>query len=167
MAVLMTRDGLAFRIQGQNVAKGELMIGDVSRPEGEAAAAWAGAMPADAMGIRAEALERLRPLRQVAALVASRFTEALTLADAASAAGLETTYFCRIFKQTVGVGFPAYLQRVRLEAAAHMLATSDHSVLEVANRCGFGSVRSMERASRRWLGCSPSDLRGRPGCQEM
>lgn len=135
------------------------MIGDVSWSGGESTDAWPGAMTIDATEIRAEALERLRPLRQVAALVASRFTEALTLADAASVAGLETTYFCRVFKQSVGVGFPAYLQRVRLEAAARLLATSDLSVLEVANRCGFGSVRSMERASRRWLGCSPSDLR--------
>lgn len=123
------------------------------------------AIPADAadgpVRIREEAMHRLRPLRQVAVLVNSRFTDPLTLADAAAAARLEATYFSRVFKQAVGVGFPAYLQLVRLEAAARLLATSDHSVLEVAHRCGFGSVRSMERASRRWLGCSPSDLRSK------
>lgn len=103
-----------------------------------------------------------RPLARVWNLVQDRFREPLALAEAARAAGFETTYFCRYFKRRVGIGFPAFLQRFRLAVAVRLLATTDLSVLEVSSQCGFGSVRSLERATRRWLGCAPTRLR----CQE-
>ena len=61
-----------------------------------------------------------------------------------------------------------YLARWRLQQGARLLATTQHSVLEVAGRVGYESEAAFNRAFRREYGQPPGRFRraaGRPSIE--
>lgn len=67
-----------------------------------------------------------------------------------------TTYMSRQFKKFVGMGFVEYLTDVRAFHAKNLLINSDITVTQIAYECGFGSLRSLNRAFLKKYGCSPN-----------
>ena len=57
------------------------------------------------------------------------------------------------------MGFKAFLNHFRLEQACKMLVTSNDSVIEICNICGFGSVRSFNRVFKNKIGKTPAEYR--------
>jgi len=112
--------------------------------------------PADSCGA-ADALQRAaahlafslaRPLRleEVAAKVA--FTSAGNLS--------------RLFRQRYGMGFQAYLQKLRMEKAAELLRATRLPVARVARRVGYSDVSRFGQHFKRHLGITPTQHRS-PG----
>ena len=94
-----------------------------------------------------------RPLRQVAdpvqlalALCASRFREPLGVKELAAETGLSREHFTRIFTERTGKSPARHLRDLRVAAAQQMLRRQGFVLKEVALRCGFPSVRSLQRA---------------------
>ncbi|MGK7613440.1 helix-turn-helix domain-containing protein, partial [Salmonella enterica] len=54
-----------------------------------------------------------------------------------------------------------YLSGLRLIKGRHLLGHSDHSVTEIADRCGFGDSDHVWALLRRESGWSPGDMRQR------
>ena len=72
----------------------------------------------------------------------------------AQATNLSVTHFCRLFKQTTGMGFHEYLNRYRIAQAEHMFSSSK-SLLEISYACGFGSVSAFLRNYKKYRGLPP------------
>lgn len=70
--------------------------------------------------------------------------EGLLLDEAAQAANLSTTHFCRMFKLATGMTFHTYLNHYRISRAQQLLGT-DLSLVEIAYACGFGSSSAFTR----------------------
>jgi len=68
------------------------------------------------------------------------YAEKLTLPQLAEQAGLHPNYLCARFKEVMGQTIYSYLTDIRLEHAKGLLATTELSATEIAQRCGFHSV---------------------------
>lgn len=100
-----------------------------------------------------------RHLLRARDLADARYRERIGVADMASAAGLSRAHFSREFKRTFGVSPHAYLLTRRLERAAALLRTTDHSVAEVCLEVGLTSVGSFTTSFSRIYGRSPAAYR--------
>jgi AraC-like DNA-binding protein len=92
-------------------------------------------------------------------LVDARYAEALTVADLARAAGLSRAHFSRQFRRAFGESPHGYLLTRRLERAAAMLRTTDHSVADICMSVGLQSVGSFTSSFTRAFGRSPTAYR--------
>ena len=96
---------------------------------------------------------------QAAEWIAERCAQEVDLSSAARSVGLSPFYFLRIFKDVLGVTPHQYLGRSRLRRAAHLLATSQASVTDVALECGFADLANFTRAFTRAAGRPPRAFR--------
>jgi AraC-like DNA-binding protein len=92
-------------------------------------------------------------------LADARYFEALDVDDLAGAAGLSRAHFSREFRRAFGVSPHAYLLTRRLERAAALLRTTDHSVAEICLSVGLSSVGSFTTSFKRMFGKSPTAYR--------
>lgn len=58
-----------------------------------------------------------------------------------------------------GCGFPEFVNRLRVEDAAQMLVTTDHSIASISVYCGFNSIRNLNLQFYRQYGMSPTEYR--------
>ncbi|MGB6220224.1 helix-turn-helix domain-containing protein [Haloferula sp.] len=66
------------------------------------------------------------------------------------------------FQAQFGVSLGVYLKNYRIRRAIGLLATSDLSIAEIADRCGYQSSASFHRAFRSQVGVGPGEFRKRP-----
>jgi AraC-like DNA-binding protein len=100
-----------------------------------------------------------RHLLRAKDLADSRYFEPLSVDDLARAAGLSRAHFSREFRRAFGESPPAYLLTRRLERAAALLRTTDHSVAEICLSVGLRSVGSFTTSFKRTHGFSPQAYR--------
>ncbi len=95
---------------------------------------------------------------QIAArYISEHYAEEITLSDAAAMAFMEETYFSKKFKQLTGFGFKEYLITTRVKAAENLLQTTNMTVGEIADACGFSSSNYFGCVFKRLLGVSPAN----------
>ena len=100
-----------------------------------------------------------RHLLRARDLVDARYFEPLGVDDLAAAAGLSRAHFSREFRRAFGESPHAYLLTRRLERAAALLRTTDHSVAEICLAVGLQSVGSFTTSFSRTYGQSPTAYR--------
>ena len=83
------------------------------------------------------------------------------LDDVARHLGVSDVHFSRIFNRTVGMNFKAYLNRLRVEKADHRVRATDDSIIDIAYDCGFGSIRTFNRAFLDLKGATPTAQRAK------
>ncbi len=101
-----------------------------------------------------------RVLRAVVA-VERDLDATLSLPALASHACLSPFHFHRLFTAIVGEPPAEYVRRLRLERAAHELATSDRAVADIGREAGYGSQSAFTRAFGERFGCAPGLFRAR------
>ena len=79
--------------------------------------------------------------------------------EMARAAGLSRAHFSREFRRAFGESPHAYLLTRRLERAAALLRTTDHSVAEVCLAVGLQSIGSFTTSFKRTYGVTPTAYR--------
>jgi AraC-like DNA-binding protein len=89
----------------------------------------------------------------------ARYAEPLTVADLARAAGLSTAHFSREFRRAFGEPPHVYLLTRRLERAAALLRSTDHSVADICIAVGLTSVGSFTTSFTRLYAKSPTAYR--------
>jgi AraC-like DNA-binding protein len=100
-----------------------------------------------------------RHLLRAKDLADARYFEPLDVDDLARAAGLSRAHFSREFRRAFGEPPHAYLLTRRLERAAALLRTTDHSVAEICFSVGLQSVGSFTTSFTRTFGKSPTVYR--------
>jgi AraC-like DNA-binding protein len=100
-----------------------------------------------------------RHLLKAKDLADARYVEQLGVDDLARAAGLSRAHFSREFRRAFGETPHAYLLTRRLERAAALLRTTDHSVADVCFSVGLQSVGSFTTSFTRTYGVSPMTYR--------
>ncbi len=102
--------------------------------------------------------ETTRRLMQLLEQISEKFAF-FTFSDAASFMGMSESYFSRYFHGTTGITFSQYLNYVRTErAVALMKGSKTLSMTDIADRCGFGTIRNFNRVFRAITGHSPRAL---------
>jgi AraC-like DNA-binding protein len=100
-----------------------------------------------------------RHLLRAKDLADARYFEPLDVDDLARAAGLSRAHFSREFRGAFGESPHAYLLTRRLERAAALLRTTDHSVADICFSVGLQSVGSFTTSFTRTYGRSPTAYR--------
>jgi transcriptional regulator GlxA family with amidase domain len=100
-----------------------------------------------------------RHLLRAKDLADARYAEPLEVEDLARAAGLSKAHFSREFRRAFGDSPHAYLLTRRLERAAALLRTTDHSVADICLSVGLRSIGSFTTSFTRAFGLSPTAYR--------
>ena len=100
-----------------------------------------------------------RHLLRARDLADARYADPLGVDDLARAAGLSRAHFSREFRRAFGEPPHVYLLTRRLERAAALLRTTDHSVAEICFAVGLQSVGSFTTSFRRTYGLAPTAYR--------
>lgn len=87
------------------------------------------------------------------------FSQEMTLDDIAQAARMSKYHLAREFKKQLNQSPYDYLLRLRLRKAKFFLLTTDDSVAQIAEKCGFGNLSGFFRQFRQMENCSPLQYR--------
>ena len=77
----------------------------------------------------------------------------------AEMAGISKDYFSRIFRSVTGLNYSKWLNLIRLEKAAELLAEKVMTLTEIAMLSGFQSISSFNRVFHTEKGMSPGEYR--------
>ena len=102
-----------------------------------------------------------RHLLRAKDLIDARYREPLDVPALARAAHLSPAHFSREFRRAFGETPHQYLLTRRLERAAALLRSTDHSVTEICFDVGLRSVGSFTSSFGRAFGCTPTAYRAR------
>lgn len=70
-------------------------------------------------------------------------------------------HFIRLFKQSTGMTPYQYLTQCRLERAQHLLANTDLTIAEIAERVGFATHSHFTKVFRQHFSVTPKVYRQR------
>jgi AraC family transcriptional regulator len=97
--------------------------------------------------------------RVVTAYIEDHLAEPISLATLAQLAGLSPYYFCRAFKQSVGVPPHRYHNQRRMERAKLLLAKPASSVTDIGLTVGYSETSSFTAAFHKTTGLTPTAYR--------
>lgn len=98
-------------------------------------------------------------IREIITYVNEQYTDKITLDDVAARVGFSREYFCRFFKQHMGITFLRYLNEVRISHAGRLISTTDLPVSEVMSKSGFTNQTLFNRLFKEIYGVSPRQAR--------
>lgn len=93
------------------------------------------------------------------AFIQENYTQKLTLEDIADSAAVSTRECLRCFQSSIHQSPMDYLISYRIQVAKKMLETTDHSITEIALRCGFNSNSYFTKIFHRTYGKTPNAFR--------
>ena len=98
-------------------------------------------------------------LREIITYVNEHYTKKLSLEEVANQVGFSREYFCRFFKQHMGITFLRYLNEVRISHAGRLLMNTDMSISEVMSESGFTNQTIFNRLFKEIYGMTPRQSR--------
>lgn len=91
--------------------------------------------------------------------IQENFSKDISLADVASMAHLNPSYFSKKFKAVNGFGFKDYINKVRINHSEKLLLETDKSITDIAFECGYINSNYFGDAFKHLNNVSPSVFR--------
>ncbi|MEL7609350.1 MAG: response regulator [Bacillota bacterium] len=98
-------------------------------------------------------------ISQVVQYIDQNYEKNIALNDLAEMVHLSPAYLSRRFHQEQGMSIRNYIAFKRMERAGNLLQTSDLSIREIAETCGFSNASYFHRMCREHTGLSPAQVR--------
>ena len=166
------RDADAARLLAAQMARAAFppdVLDDFCRAVGKALPYWSAVELAEnTPSALCEVLRALPPLpdprsadvRATLDWMRERYREHITLAEAASRVYLQANYFSTLFKRETGQSFIQCLNAVRVdEVCREIVRRPDASFEQIAQECGFASVRYFFATFKKHANLTPGDYR--------
>ncbi|MCI2104315.1 MAG: AraC family transcriptional regulator, partial [Sphaerochaeta sp.] len=108
-------------------------------------------------------------INTIASYIHTHYTEPISLEQLSEHFSISDCYLSRKFKEVLGFPLIQYIQMTRVRGAQRLLLTTDQSIQDVAERCGFASFSQFNRVFDKYCGVSPRTFRkmGREGKAEL
>ena len=100
--------------------------------------------------------EQLKPALEY---IETHYGQPITLDTLARLTGLSPKYFCRFFRTIVHRSPIDYVNYYRVECASHFLTTTDMTVAEIAQHCGYNDSSFFIKQFRKYKGTTPKQYR--------
>ena len=100
--------------------------------------------------------EQLKPALEY---IETHYGQPITLEALARQSGMSAKYFCRFFKTIVHRSPIDYVNYYRVECASQFLSTSDMTVAEIAQHCGYNDSSFFIKQFRKYKGTTPKQYR--------
>ena len=111
------------------------------------------ALDSSRTGVKAE---QLKPALEY---IENNYASRISLDTLARLTGLSPKYFCRCFRAIVHRSPIEYLNHYRIECASFLLTTTDMSVAEIAQRCGYNDSSFFIKQFKRYKNTTPFQYR--------
>ncbi|MFF2754058.1 bifunctional transcriptional activator/DNA repair enzyme AdaA [Psychrobacillus sp. NPDC058041] len=98
-------------------------------------------------------------VQNVITFLINHSNEKLTLVDIANHVGVSPYYLERLFKQETSKTPRMYLEKIRVDKAAHLLKNTDMTNLEICYEVGFQSASNFYKVFFDTKNCTPSNYR--------
>lgn len=98
-------------------------------------------------------------LEQIITWVQANFREKLTLRDLAQQLGYHYNYLSGYISRHLGLHFCAFVNLYRADYACQLLSQSQLPISEIAQLCGFETIRTFNRNFLQFQGCTPQEYR--------
>ena len=89
------------------------------------------------------------------------YAEKISIDELAQMCNVSKYHFCRIFKEVTSVSALQYQIQCRLAVADVLLNSTDKSISEIAESCGFDDICYFSRCYKKNRGVSPKEKRAR------
>lgn len=101
------------------------------------------------------------PVETAMAYIQSHLAQPISVPQLAAAVNLSSSHFSRLFRASAGLSPHAYIVQRRIDAAKHLLLTTDLTVKEIACRTGYRSEVNFIVSFTKKVGLSPTAFRTR------
>ncbi|MBP3656789.1 MAG: helix-turn-helix transcriptional regulator [Clostridia bacterium] len=91
--------------------------------------------------------------------MSQHLAQPLSLKGTAQALGVNSYYLSHVFSERIHMGFRKYLNTMRVDRARRFLRLTAWPVEQVADACGFGTLRTFDRVFLAHCGCTPREYR--------
>lgn len=98
-------------------------------------------------------------IRQAVDYLMANYARAPGVREVSDAVGLNSSYFCTLFKEKTGYTFSDFLLELRMWHAKKLLLTTDQKVYEVAEALGYTTARYFAKAFHDAVGLAPLEFR--------
>lgn len=86
-------------------------------------------------------------------------SDTATLEDTAAWSGYSRNYLCRLLRNGTGKTFTELLNAMRIEKACQLLVRTDDSVMDIASRVGYGTIKHFYRVFHQLTDKTPGEYR--------
>lgn len=100
-------------------------------------------------------------LAKVVRFVHGALARPVTVEQLSAEAGLTTDQLERRMRRVFGLSPKQFVVKARVEEAARLLASTDHSLADIAVSCGWYDQSAFTRQFTRVVGCTPGEYRAR------
>lgn len=83
----------------------------------------------------------------------------LSLGELAAQAFLSKDYFSRIFREITGMPINSLLQKIRIDEACKLLLSSNRTISDIAEQCGFHDLKYFYNVFKKTIGATPKQYR--------
>ncbi|EPJ46271.1 MAG: hypothetical protein OFPI_34160 [Osedax symbiont Rs2] len=113
-----------------------------------------------AQPVKTHSVQYLKRINTVLDYLDENYASSLNLQQLAEVANFSSFHFHRIFKGITGESLNKYIQRIRLEKAAHRLKYDlNESITNIAIDCGFSSSAAFAKTFKQYFNMSASQWR--------
>ena len=88
--------------------------------------------------------------------VITHIEQRITLADAASFAGVSPGYLSKTFKKTMGQSFVDYVNKMKIERSMEMMRLGRSRINEIALSLGFENIYYFSKVFKKVTGMNPT-----------
>lgn len=96
---------------------------------------------------------------KIISFINSNYTRPFRLDEMAEMANMNSSAFCRFFKEATEKTFLQYVADMRIGYACKLLAIGDMEVAQIAVECGFDSIQHFNRTFKQLTGMTPTQYR--------
>lgn len=96
---------------------------------------------------------------KILSFINRNYTRNLKLNEISDMANMNTSAFCRYFKEVTGKTFLQYVMDMRIGYACKLLTLGDGDISQIAVECGFDSISHFNRTFKLLTGMTPTQYR--------
>lgn len=96
-------------------------------------------------------------IRKISDYMEENYSEKITIEDLAKLSGYSASHFARIFNEVYGISPIQYLNHIRITHAKNLIKAKQHTITQIAQKCGFTNVYYFSSYFKKATGVSPKE----------
>lgn len=98
-------------------------------------------------------------INNILTYIEENFSDIKSIEQIAENSYINKSYMCRLFKKKTNMTVMDYLYNYRIQQACERLATTDSTISEIAQYCGFENTSHFIKMFKAMLDCTPGQFR--------
>lgn len=100
-----------------------------------------------------------KPVNEAINYIEKNYNTKLSVGDIAAKVFLSPDYFRKLFKKVTGESVSSFYQRVRIEEACRLLATTSLPIKDICADIGYSDIKPFYQAFKKFKGITPQEYR--------